>query len=847
MKKIIPVLVAALSLTVITAVCAAAVNEVTGKCGDNAVYIYNNETRTLTIRGEGDTYDSQPWYDKYSRIKKVIVEEGVTSVGAGAFEGCINIESVSLPESLLSVGDEAFYRCSSLRSVVLPDGVKYIGRSAFQGCTSLKELYLGKSVEHIGDYAFTGCGAERIEIPDSLSELSHNTIKCGIEFVFSKTNPYFKNENGVIYSKDMTKLYSYPMNDKNESFTVPETVKTICEFAFAWNYYLQKVVFPNGLECIERHAFVDCTELKDIRLPDSVTSIGEDAFRYCEKLEYADTGNGITEIPEGLFTGCEALKTVKISDKVRSFGRSAFYLCASLKEFTFPDSTESVGQGVFQSCSSLETVTVNSNIKPYDRRTFTGCGNLKTIYVGDNVTDFDGLFFTAQANFEVVVSENNKNFKTVDGVIYSADGAKLLHYNSCKTESEFTVPDTVTSICACAFFDEDLKKITLPDSIRSVARCAFIIADKADMDVYFEGGKPNVEEGDEPVFIHYYISNNWNRSSSTVNIYYSVYSYGWKDGLDCAGSYYGPRIKHIKYTPEDFTGIKCGDNIVCTFDLETKTLTFTGTGKIYRYSPEYPWRDLAASVEALVIGEGIEELPDKAFSGFSNLKTVTLGKIKRLENAFSLSTIKAIYYSGDLTDWLMIDFACSTNTAPGKVSENVYINGELLRSITIPENITIIPHYAFYGFDSLQYVTFHSGVKSIGEYAFRECNNLGMVEFEHEDPPDIAAFAFGKNTVIRFEYSDKWEPLRQKAGTMGGTWRFPDPDTTEEPDEETETLTEPAIDTLPASETAADSKPSETERNGPDTVITVIAVTVVIAAAAVAVVIFNKKTGGRSV
>ena len=92
---------------------------------------------TLTISGTDMpdySYSNAPWNSQRGKIKKVVIEEGVTNIGGGVFRECTGLTSVTIPNSVTSIGSSAFSGCSGLTSVTIPNSVTSIGSSAFTGC-----------------------------------------------------------------------------------------------------------------------------------------------------------------------------------------------------------------------------------------------------------------------------------------------------------------------------------------------------------------------------------------------------------------------------------------------------------------------------------------------------------------------------------------------------------------------------------------------------------------------------------------------------------------------------------------------------------------------------------------
>ena len=119
-------------------------------------------------------YNFAPWFDDRYEIKKVVIEDGVTSIGNYAFFYCQNLASVEIPNSVTSIGKSAFYYCISLTSVEIPNSVTSIGERAFDCCKSLTSVEIPNSVTSIGDNAFNGCESlTSVEIPNSVTSIGN--------------------------------------------------------------------------------------------------------------------------------------------------------------------------------------------------------------------------------------------------------------------------------------------------------------------------------------------------------------------------------------------------------------------------------------------------------------------------------------------------------------------------------------------------------------------------------------------------------------------------------------------------------------------------------------------------
>ena len=132
---------------------------------------------TLTISGSGAMPDytdgsMPPWYSAAAAINRIVVEEGVTSVGSLAFYGCSTATLAFLPATVTVIGDRAFKNCTALSYVTLPAGLKSIGEAAFEACEALNGIRLPESLRTIENFAFERCTSlSSIVIPAGVTDL----------------------------------------------------------------------------------------------------------------------------------------------------------------------------------------------------------------------------------------------------------------------------------------------------------------------------------------------------------------------------------------------------------------------------------------------------------------------------------------------------------------------------------------------------------------------------------------------------------------------------------------------------------------------------------------------------
>ena len=213
-------------------------------------------------------------------LTSISVPDSVNAIGNGAFSGCSSLASINIPNSVTTIRGSAFCNCLSLTSITIPESVTSIEIAAFSGCSSLTNITIPDLVDTIGDHAFYNC-----------SSLTNITV--------SENNKYFSSLNGVLFNKDKTELITYPNGNERTEYTIPDSVTSIIEGAFAYCSNLITVKIPDSVTDITDKTFYVCSSLTSVIIPDSVTHIGYNAFKYCKNLTSIIIKNPNCEISNG--------------------------------------------------------------------------------------------------------------------------------------------------------------------------------------------------------------------------------------------------------------------------------------------------------------------------------------------------------------------------------------------------------------------------------------------------------------------------------------------------------------------------------------------------------------------
>ncbi len=183
-----------------------------------------------------------------------------------------------------------------------------------------------------------------------------------------------------------------------------------------------------------------------------VSKIGGLAFSYYGSLERITIPDSVTTIGIGAFEGCSSLVSIEISDGVTSIDSGAFYNCSSLESIEIPDGVTSIGSRAFENCSSLTSIEIPDGVTRIGSSAFENCSSLTSIEIPKSVISlYDGAFSGCSKLMSITVDENSTNYQSIDGNIYSKDGAKLIQYAIGKTATQFIIPENVTAIASGAF------------------------------------------------------------------------------------------------------------------------------------------------------------------------------------------------------------------------------------------------------------------------------------------------------------------------------------------------------------------------------------------------------------
>jgi hypothetical protein len=295
---------------------------------------------------------------------EVIIPEGVTEIGTGAFQNNAVVTGVTLNEGLKKIGNYAFDKSGLTGTLELPSTVESIGAYAFRGCTSLTGLSLNTGLKTIGNYAFSESNKiAALVLPDTVTSIGNNAFN---------------------YCTGLT-----------GSLEIPGSVTSIGSSAFYYCTGLNGTLTLNsGLTTIGSSAFYGCNKLTgDLIIPDSVTSIGSSAFSGCSGFNgRIQLSANLTTISYSTFYDCTNITgELVIPDKVTDIAYSAFSNMTKLASVVFGEKvsrvgTENTSTQPFNNDTGITEVTFKGTTVPLrgsynSLNIFSPMTNLKTVYV----------------------------------------------------------------------------------------------------------------------------------------------------------------------------------------------------------------------------------------------------------------------------------------------------------------------------------------------------------------------------------------------------------------------------------------------------------------------------------
>lgn len=411
-------------------------------CGEDDVNINNKDCVTSTTVHNCVSNVPYDYARGFLSLEEAIIEEGITSIDAQAFEGCVSLTNVSMPNTVKTIGTFAFFDCYSLRNITLSENLETIKRGAFMN-TRLSAVTIPNKVKKIG-YA---AGDDSHIVPNASQVVS----------TISKYEGVFENSD------------------------------------------LITVTLNEGLEIIGARTFNYCRKLSGLTTPSTLKVLGYEGAAYVLSGDSSSPTFSYVNTNIGVLQNCTSLSSVTLNEGLEIIGNNAFRGCSSLTSVTIPSTVEAMYMNVFEGCSSLRYIISLATTPPpiyyyiEDSRGFHPFNNTNNclIYVPDDSVDAykkANVWSDVKERIVPLSSFNpslgNKFEATyTDGTTYDVlcnDVDEELTQKVVRMHSNYKnilsarIGDCVTRIGHAAFYNcSGLTSVTISNSVTSIGGEAF--------------------------------------------------------------------------------------------------------------------------------------------------------------------------------------------------------------------------------------------------------------------------------------------------------------------------------------------------------------------------------------
>lgn len=335
----------------------------------------------------------QSAFEKAENMAEFHCNATVQSVGELAFYNCMALESIELPDVCSTFGDMVFYTCTSLKNVHLPSSLTTIPFATFYFCGSLPEVTLPAGVKNIENLAFHNCKSlTTVSIPAATYKISSTAFgyceKLSALNV-DEANTDFCDKDGVLFSKNGSRLILYPVGKESARYEVPAGTQIIGEQAMS-DALFKELILPEGLTTILSEGVGYNQQLERVEIPASLAA-AEKVFYMCPAMIEWQVAEGcpIYSDIDGVLCNADGTMLLMypkgrndeeytVPGQVKEIGEEAFY-GARLHSVTLSEGVETVGTNAFAMCEKLEAAYLPESMKLLKQGSF-GLTVLKEVH-----------------------------------------------------------------------------------------------------------------------------------------------------------------------------------------------------------------------------------------------------------------------------------------------------------------------------------------------------------------------------------------------------------------------------------------------------------------------------------
>ena len=732
---------------------------------------YNDQIYTVTSIAPYAFY-------KCTEIVNVSLPETINYIGQHAFHYSVNLENINIPEQVKSIEEGTFIFCCKLKDVTLPDKIQSIGYAAFSDCEGLEKINIPGSCKSIGNEAFKWCKSlKTLTIEDGWIPLACGyNYEVGMNYYYQTEDkidikPHYRGQfsdsplDNLYLGRDLTfpteyniyvnqgwkvclpfeKCSDYTFDYRAYTYSGPsltnlrfgDNITEIADSLFYNSTIRNLGEFPNSLKKIGKYAFyktdrVYTPTFRDtIVIPNSVESIGEYAF-YNNGIHELFLSSSLREISPFTFA-LNKLKSISVPGNIKDIGRSAF-MKNNIESVEIQEGVEYLYETCF-SQNNIRDVVFPSSIRQIIGFNYASLGYVEC----KSLTPPEGLnYYTVihvpagtgplyrQNSTSIIIDPDDEvvsiNVKT-PGSLYSrllAQGYQL--NNICRLKLRGTLNNDDLDILNGMqnLYDFDLSGLDMTELPENLFRNRSLL-----VSIKFPQTLTRIRNNE--------FSNKYNLIGKIIipascklvgdSAFYntsidSVYfegatMIGKKAFLDCY------RLKGLSL----YSNAIVGDSAYYSTGIEYLTIPSGSSIGNYAFS----------ELKKVVIEDGVNRLGDQSL-GLSPDSIFIQGRIKQLD--CNLSANNGIFVPNIMT-WLDLPDPPSNSHDADKL----FVNGEIISDLVLPEGLKRIRKSAFYSCSSLSSVLLPEGLTCIGDSAFHKCMNLQTVTLP-ETLDSIQSYAF---------------------------------------------------------------------------------------------------------
>lgn len=456
----------------------------------SGIEIFKNCKNLTSVVMNKDTKLSKGMFENSGLTDIEILQDRIPE---NCFKGCSSLLQATISNDIVYLGSSVFADCTNLNSINILGKVQYIYNNAFSNCTSLTSFKMPNSSFTLGDYAFSDCtNLETIIFEDDayMTSIGKNVFDNTSlsTFVTTNSNKYMTTaeSSGVLYDKDGANIVLVALN-ANSEIVIPETVEVIGSGAFSGLKNLTKITITNPNTVIDTNAFANCIYLETVVLPENNNVVINDyAFynnqslreitnlNYVKKIgAYAFTSTALTDvtISDSAVVGNNAFQSSAIATLTLGsntiLGNNSFDGCSNLSVVNMPaNGNVTILDGVFANDTKLTTIDLTKTSDTIGEKAFYGCRSLTDINLA-NVKYIKSYAFAECSNL------TNVNMPLVIE-IGSGAFSKIDDNKTANKITQITLPSTLKVLGASAFKDSVyLTSLELPNGLSEIKANAF--------------------------------------------------------------------------------------------------------------------------------------------------------------------------------------------------------------------------------------------------------------------------------------------------------------------------------------------------------------------------------------